>query len=142
MALELNNYYMKYFYDPVAESFEQGFWDAVKQKRLVFQRCTECGQWSHPPRPMCHICKCQDMEWVESSGKGKIYTYCVFTREVHPMYRVPYEVVVVEMEDEKVRFISNMIDTDPDELYIDMPVEVEFVDINEEWPLPWFKKAK
>jgi len=49
--------------------------------------------------------------------------------------------VLVEMQDEKVRFISNMVDTDPDELYIGMPVEVEFVDINDEWALPWFRKA-
>ena len=142
MALEINKYYLKYFYQPCAENYEQGFWDAVKQKRLVFQRCKDCGTWSHPPRPMCHKCFSQDMEWVESSGKGKIFSYVVFTREVHPAYRVPYEVVVVEMDNEKVRFISNMVDTDPDELYIGMPVEVQFVDVTEEWPLPWFKKAK
>ena len=142
MALELNRYYLKYFYDPVAESFEEGFWNAVKQRKLVFQRCKECGQWLHPPRPMCHKCRSFDLEWVESTGKGKIYSYVVFTREVHPLYRVPFEVVLVEMDDEKVRFVSNMVDTDPDELYIGMPVEVEFVDINDDWSLPWFRKAK
>lgn len=142
MALELNRYYLKYFYDPVGESFEEGFWNAVKQRKLAFQRCKECGQWLHPPRPMCHKCRSFELEWVESSGKGKIYSYCVFTREVHPMYRVPFEVVLVEMDDEKVRFVSNMVDTDPDELYIGMPVEVEFVEINDDWSLPWFRKAK
>ena len=68
MALELNRYYMKYFYDPVAESFEEGFWNAVKQRKLVFQRCSECGEWLHPPRPMCHKCRSFDLEWVESTG--------------------------------------------------------------------------
>jgi uncharacterized OB-fold protein len=142
MALELNRRYLKYFYDPVAESFEEGFWEAVKQKRLVFQRCTECGEFLHPPRPMCHKCHSYDLEWVESAGKGKVYSWVVFTREVHPLYRVPFEVVVVEMEEKGVRFISNMAEGEPEDLHFDMPVEVVFVDINDEWPLPMFRPVK
>jgi len=142
MALELNKRYLKYFYDPVAESFEEGFWEAVKQKRLVFQRCKECGEFLHPPRPMCHKCHSYDLEWVESTGKGKIYSWVVFTREVHPLYRVPFEVVLVEMEEKGVRFISNMAEGKPEDIYFGMPVEVVFVDINDEWPLPMFRPVK
>ncbi len=142
MALELNKRYLKYFYNPVAESFEEGFWEAVKQKRLVFQRCTECGEFLHPPRPMCHKCHSYNLEWVESTGKGKIYSWVVFTREVNPLYRVPFEVVVVEMEEKGVRFISNMAEGNPEDLYFGMPVEVVFVDINDEWPLPMFRPVK
>ena len=142
MALELNNRYLKYFYDPVAESFEEGFWEAVKQKKLVFQRCKECGEFLHPPRPMCHKCHSYDLEWVESTGKGTIYSWVVFTREVNPLYRVPFEVVLVEMEEKGVRMVSNMAEGNPEDLYKDMPVEVVFVDINDEWPLPMFRPAR
>ena len=142
MALELNKRYLKYFYEPVAESFEEGFWEAVKQKRLVFQRCRNCNQFLHPPHPMCYKCHSYDLEWVESSGKGKIHSWVVFTREVHPLYRVPFEVVLVDMEEEGVRFISNMAEGKPEDLYIGMPVEVVFVDINDEWPLPMFRPGK
>lgn len=141
MALELNERYGGYFYEPVAESYEEGFWNAIKQRKLVFQRCASCGEWLHPPRPMCHKCRSFDLEWVASSGKGKIYSHVVFTRVVNPLFRVPFEVVLVEMDDEKVRMISNMVDTDPGEIHIGMPVEVEFVQINDEWALPWFRKA-
>ncbi len=141
MALELNRKYINYFYDPLAEDFEEGFWKAVKQRKLVFQRCKDCGEWLHPPRPMCYKCKSDDLGWEESTGKGKIYSYVVYTRTVNPLYTVPFEVVLVEMDDEKVRFLSNMKDTDPDELKIGMPVEVCFEQITDEWPLPWFKKA-
>jgi len=141
MALELDDKYLGYFYPPLAESFEEGFWKAIKQRKLVFQRCRDCGEWLHPPRPLCHKCRSDDLEWVESSGKGKIYSYVVFTRTVNPLYKVPYEVVLVEMDHEKVRILSNMKDTNPDELFIGMPVEVEFVDVNGEWALPWFRKA-
>ena len=141
MALNLNQRYLKYFFEPFAESFEEGFWEAVKRRELVFQRCNECGTWLHPPRPMCYKCKTTDLKWEKSSGKGKIYSWVTFTREVNPLYSVPFEVVLVEMEDEEgVRILSNMLDADHDELYIDMPVEVDFIDVPPEFVLPIFKK--
>ena len=141
MALQLNRRYLKYFFDPVAESFEEGFWEAVKRRELVFQRCGNCREWLHPPRPMCHKCKSFDLRWERSSGKGKIYSYVTFTREVNPLYVVPFEVVLVEMDDEKpVRMVANMLDTKPEELYIGMPVELDFFDVSPKQPIPIFKK--
>ncbi len=141
MALQLNRRYLKYFFDPVAESFEEGFWEAVKRRELVFQRCGNCREWLHPPRPMCHKCKNFDLRWERSSGKGKIYSYVTFTREVNPLYVVPFEVVLVEMDDEKpVRMVANMLDTKPEELYIGMPVELDFFDVSPKQPIPIFKK--
>ncbi|MBI4518423.1 MAG: OB-fold domain-containing protein [Deltaproteobacteria bacterium] len=141
MALQLNRRYVKYFFEPVAESFEEGFWEAVKRRELVFQRCGQCREWLHPPRPMCHKCKSFDLRWEKSTGKGKIYSYVTFTREVNPLYVVPFEVVLVEMDDEKpVRMVANMLDTKPEELYIGMPVELDFFDVTPKQPIPIFKK--
>jgi uncharacterized OB-fold protein len=142
MAIEYNQRHLQYFYDPVAESYEEGFWEAVKRRELVFQRCPSCGEWQHPPRPCCHKCKNFELEWVKSSGKGKVFSWVVFTREVNPLFKIPYEVVIVEMEDEKgVRFVSNMVGTKPDEIYFDMPVELTWIDATEDQPLPVFRKA-
>lgn len=143
MPVKYNERWMQYFFQPAAESFEEGFWDALKQRKLVFQRCKECGTWSHPPRVMCHKCRSYDMEWVESTGKGKIYSFVIFTREVHPAFKIPYEVVLVEMEDEKgIRIVSNMVDCELKDIRIDMPVEVTFVDVTDTVTLPMFKKAE
>jgi len=141
MALQLNRRYLKYFFEPVAESFEEGFWQAIRRRELVFQRCGNCREWLHPPRPMCHRCKSFDLRWERSSGQGRIYSYVIFRREVNPLYAVPFEVVLVEMEDEKpVRMIANMLDTRPEELYIGMPVEVDFIEIAPKQVLPIFRK--
>lgn len=143
MALQLNRRYLKYFFEPVAESFEEGFWEAVKRRELVFQRCGQCREWLHPPRPMCHKCKSFDLRWERSTGKGKIYSYVTFTREVNPLYVVPFEVVLVEMDDEKpVRMVANMLDTKPGELYIGMPVELDFFDVSPKQPIPIFRKRR
>lgn len=143
MSVEYNPRWMQYWYDPVGETFEEPFWEAVKQRKLVFQRCKECGAWSHPPRVLCHECGNRDMEWVESSGKGRIYSWVVFEKEVHPAYKVPYEVVLVEMEKEEgVRIISNMEGTEPHEVQIGMPVELVWHEVTDEWTLPFFKRVK
>ena len=142
MSLQLNQRYLKYFFHPVAESFEAGFWEAIKRRELVFQRCCQCREWLHPPRPMCHKCKSDDLEWVKSSGKGRIYSWVVFRREVNPLYTIPFEVVLVEMENEKgVRLVSNMVDCQPEEIDFDMPVELDFLDVTADQPNPVFRKA-
>ncbi len=143
MAVEHNPRYLKYFYDPVWETFEDGFWQGIKQRKLVFQKCSECDTFSHPPRVRCAKCKSDKWEWVESSGKGRIYSYTVLRQEVHPAFRVPFEVVLVEMENEKgVRMISNMVDCEPDDVSIGMPVEVTFREVTKGWALPLFRKAE
>ncbi len=141
MALQLNRRYLKYFFEPVAESFEEGFWQGIRRRQLVFQRCGNCREWLHPPRPMCHRCKSFDLHWEQSAGRGRIYSYAVFRREVNPLYAVPFEVVLVEMEEERpVRMIANMLDTRPEELYIGMPVEVDFIEVAPTHVLPIFPK--
>lgn len=141
MSIEYNPKYMKHFYDPVWENFEDGFWQGIKQRKLKFQKCSGCGTFSHPPRVRCPKCKGDGWEWVESSGKGRIYSWTVARQEVHPAFRVPFEIVLVEMENEPgVRIISNMIDCSPEEISFDMPVEVCFREVTKEWALPMFKK--
>jgi len=62
-------------------------------------------------------------------------------RFVDELVRVPYDVVLVEMQDEKgVRFIAN-IDCPSDQIQFDMPVQVDFIDITDSQPLPIFRKA-
>ena len=80
------------------------------------------------------------LEWVESSGRGEIYSYVNFTtdRMAYPAMKVPYSVVLVELE-EGVRLVSNMIDLEPDEVEIGIPVEVVFDDIEDYLTLFKFK---
>jgi hypothetical protein len=53
---------------------------------------------------------------------------------------IPYSPVVIEME-EGVRLVSWLTDVSPDELRLDLPVEVVFDDVTPEVTLPKFKKA-
>lgn len=118
-----------------------GFWTKLQEtKKLHVQQCQSCGSYSHPPRPVCHKCRKFDLEWVPVSGKGVVYSFVVYHRSAHPGFKVPYEVVLVELE-EGVRIVSNMIDCDPEDVEIGMPVEFVADQVYEDITLPKFKRA-
>jgi uncharacterized OB-fold protein len=77
-----------------------------------------------------------------ASGKGKIYTFAVYHRAYHPGFQkdLPYVTAVIELE-EGPHFLSNIIGCKTDEVRCDMPVEVVWEDINEEFSLPKFKPS-
>ncbi len=120
------------------------FWDAVERHELLLQRCSACDRFLQPPRPMCPRCRSMEtLEWVPSEGRGEVYSYVNFTtdRMAYPAMKMPYSVVLVELE-EGVRLVSNMLDCEPDEVRIGMPVEVAFDDISDDLTLFKFKKRE
>jgi uncharacterized OB-fold protein len=128
---------------PRVDLDNQGFWEAVKQHKLVFQKCKGCGLLVHRPRPMCPRCNSMKKEWVPSTGKGVVYSWVnfVYANAAYPGIKVPYTVVVVEMA-EGVRIISNLYDVKPEEVYVGMLVEVVFDDIADDLTLPKFRRRE
>lgn len=127
---------------PATEGFAKEFYDWCKQHELRFQRCAGCGAWRHVPREMCAECGSWKWEWAKSSGRGKVFTWTVVARALHPAFQhdTPYAPVVVEM-DEGVRLLSVVTDCTPDQLQIGMPVEVTFDDVTPEITLPRFRRS-
>jgi uncharacterized OB-fold protein/acyl dehydratase len=118
---------------------DSAFWfDAVKQKKLLIQRCTSCGALRHPPRPMCP--RCQSLEWgtIESSGRGVVYSYVVNHYPQVPAFDYPLAVALIELE-EGTRLVANVVGIDPAAIRIGMPVEAELVVFDDELALPQFR---
>lgn len=125
---------------PTLHPDNEEYWQGVKRQELVLQRCKECGNWLHPPRPMCPECRSLETEWVPSAGRGTIHSWVTYRNSPHPGFKAPYSVVLVELE-EGVRVVSNLVDVTPEEVSIGMPVEVVFDQVTEEVVLPKFRKA-
>ncbi len=119
------------------------FYEYCKKHELRFQRCTDCGTWRHVPRDMCAKCGSFNWEWAKSAGKGKVFSWTTAMQPMLPQFAdlVPYSPVVVEM-DEGVRLVSWLSDVPPDDLRLDLPVEVVFDDVTPEVTLPKFRRAK
>ena len=116
------------------------FWQAQAEHRLSFQRCSKCGEVRYPVGPMCPQCHSLDFEWVESAGKGTIYSYTVVHHQTHPAFAVPYTVALVEME-EGPRVVAELRGHGAASPEIGTAVRVEWVD-HPKQPLPVFVPAE
>ena len=128
---------------PTPSQVSQPFWDAAKEHRLVFQRCTLCGTHVFYPRYVCPGPDCfgvGTLEWVESSGKGSVYAFTISYHPAHPAFAddVPYVFAIIELE-EGWRMNSNVINIDPTQVHIGMSVEVVWDDVTPEFTLPKFQ---
>jgi uncharacterized protein len=126
----------------VTDTWTEPYWQAAEEERLVAPRCAACGTFRFPPTPFCPECRFQLINWVTLSGRGKVFSYSVVRGlPSHPeLTLVP---VVVEFEDAPgVHMVTNVIDVDPDDVEVGMPLDVAFVDIADGWKLPVFRPAK
>ena len=123
---------------PRPTSISKPFWEACKQGRLMVQQCGDCGAYTFIPQPCCGACTSENLEWVESSGRGTLYSFSTIYRPQQPVFETPYTVVVVEME-EGYHMLSNLIGVEPEDVDIGAPLEVFFEEKSEEITLPYFR---
>src|SRR3954467_6143920 len=71
-------------------------------RRLLCNRCADCGTWHHPPRPICPACWSTDVVATEVGGTGNIHL-TVFLHQGPPAsgvdYTTPYPVVTIELDE-------------------------------------------
>ena len=123
---------------PRPTELSQPHWDGCREGVLRFQRCRDCGAAVFIPQPVCTGCFGDALEWVTSSGRGTVYSYTVVHRPQRPEFVVPYVVVIAELE-EGWHMLSNLVDCDPGDIAVGMPIEVTFKKMSEEITLPYFR---
>jgi uncharacterized OB-fold protein len=117
------------------------FWDGVKARKLLIQRCAGCQALRHPPRPMCPECNALDWDTVEVSGRGRVYSFVIPRHPPFPWMEQPYVVALVELE-EGTRLISNLCHIAPEEVRIGMRVQAYFEEFDEGVVLPLFRPVE
>jgi len=120
------------------------YWDACKKHELLIPKSKETGELFFYPRAMSPgDDMSEDIEWVKSKGKGKVWTFSVHHMGPSKAYKgdPPHVVALVEME-EGVKMMSNIVDCDPHDVQIGMEVEVVFDDVTDDVTLPKFKPVK
>lgn len=118
---------------PVPEISEdtKEFWEACKQHRLLIQRCGDCGSFRMNPAPVCYNCRSFNWDWIESQGRGEVYSYIIVHHAVSPATRsaIPYNAAVIRLNDcGRVKLTSNIIGCRNEEICVGMPVEVVWED--------------
>jgi uncharacterized protein len=116
------------------------FFEGARQSTLLIRQCATCGRSQHPPTPMCPACNGLTWQPLPMSGRGTVYTFTVTHHPRFPGFQSPFVVALVEL-DEGPRMVSNLVDADPSEVSIGMPVEVVFTAVDPELTLPLFRPA-
>ncbi|MEM0205204.1 MAG: Zn-ribbon domain-containing OB-fold protein [Nitrososphaerota archaeon] len=105
---------------------------AERRYRLLGSKCTVCGKTSIGPRSVCPVCGSEKIETVQLPSTGKVYSYTV----VHMLPAEkdgygPYIMAIVELED-GTRLTAEIVDCEPEDVKIGMPVELAFRLIGQE----------
>jgi uncharacterized OB-fold protein len=117
------------------------FWDGAKKNKLMIQKCKVTGICFLYSRGHSGINANSEYEWIESSGKGSIYSYTISHIPGGSKYyldKTPYIIGSILLE-EGVRITSNIISNNFNDIQIGSKVFVEYVKLDESIVFPCFK---
>ena len=108
------------------------FFDAAADGKLLLARCKDTGKFFWYPRGISPF-TLGPVEWVEVSGRGKIYSFSTMERAT-PAYTIAY---VTLAEGPKV--LTNIVECEAKDIKIGQDVAVTFIKTEDGPSLPFFK---
>jgi uncharacterized OB-fold protein len=125
---------------PQPTTLSAPFWAAAREGRLELQRCSDCGAYRWTPQVLCTVCYSEAYAWTPVSGRGRVYSHSTVHHAPMPEIPTPYVVAVIALEEGPL-MLTNIVGCSPDEVRVEMPVEVVFERIDEAISLYRFKPA-
>ena len=119
------------------------FYAAWLDRRLVANRCGDCGNWSLPLRPRCPKCWSANVGIEELSGRGEVFlaTYAHQRRAMAGEVPETAASATIELAEQPgLRFSSDIVGCAKEDVRIGMPVELEWVEVDG-LPCPLFRPA-
>jgi uncharacterized OB-fold protein len=108
------------------------FWAAAARHRLELPYCPSCACAFFYPRAFCPTCGSREITWIEASGRGTLYSFCVHYQSSVPglIEGVPFATALVDL-DEGPRLMAFLVGVpgDPELIRCGVDVEVEFLDL-------------
>jgi len=128
------------FPPPVTDAASDPYWEGTKAGKLLLQRCPATGKFQWYPRAHSIHAPNVRPEWVESSGKGTIFSFTTIHRG-NVKLAAPYTVALVKL-DEGVVMYARLALEDGEQPKVGTPVEVVFASEEDGFVLPSFRKRE
>ena len=94
---------------PRTTTFTARFWEALAEGRFVTTRCRACSRMSFPPQSHCADCLGREVEWIELSGHGRLYSATrVHAGPARFAAELPYTVGIIDL-DEGLRLVTRLL---------------------------------
>jgi uncharacterized protein len=102
------------------------------ERRLLINRCDDCGHWHHPPRSVCPRCWSRSVTATEVSGRGVIAMLTFLhhrRRRAGEVGDEPYPVVAVELTEQPgLRVAATIVGARHADIVLDAAVELAWVE--------------
>jgi uncharacterized OB-fold protein len=114
-------------YLPEPTPTAQPFWAGLREHRMMVQYSPSAGQYVFYPRVLAPGTLADDLEWREVSGAATLYSFTIARRPTAPPWqdRTPQVIAIVELA-EGPRLTSELVNADPTEIEIGMPLRPVF----------------
>lgn len=125
---------------PVIDERSRPFWEAAHRGELRLPCCRACGHHRTTFEGICPCCLGQEHDWALLSGRGSVWSFCVF----HKVYfrgfseSIPYNVALVRLEEGPL-LVTNLVDIQTADIRIGMPVEAVYAEVTSEVTLIRFR---
>lgn len=123
--------------DPALNPGDAPYFAAADRSVLALKRCRACQRTHHYPRALCPFCWSGEVEWIDASGAGVIYTFSITRRGAGAPYCIAYVTLA-----EGPTLLTNIVDTDFDALRIGQAVRVVFVKSEGGVSIPMFTPSE
>jgi uncharacterized OB-fold protein len=111
---------------PALNEHNRAYWTGGADGHLMIPWCAVCELWVSPPAADCPDCG-GDLVAHPVSGLGTVFTFTVNHQPFNPAVPVPYVIAIVQLDEQAdLRIATNIVDCEPDSVYIGLPVEVRF----------------
>jgi uncharacterized OB-fold protein len=112
---------------PRLDDDNRAFWTGGKEGKLYIARCRDCGEYVHPPRPVCRHCHSENVAPSAVAGTGVIDTYTINYQAWMPGLQVPLVIARVRLDGAPgVYLTSNIVNCPVEEVRFEQKVRVTF----------------
>jgi uncharacterized OB-fold protein len=112
--------------------------------RLLINRCSACGFWVYPHRPLCPRCLSWEVRPAEVSGQGTVFMFTLIHQERDPggRLREPIVAAAVELAEQPgLRYLARIVNCPSTEVRPDMPVRLTWMARDGHVSMPAFEPA-
>jgi uncharacterized OB-fold protein len=100
-------------------------------RRLLLNRCQECGYWIYPITPMCPECWSDNVRPAQVSGKGTVFLFTLLHQGANTSgidFSKPHAIAGIELvERTGLRYLATVVNCAEADIYIGMPVELTWI---------------